>query len=140
MSYSFYTFHRYHISVCTFGSVSGCLIISRILLFPKQGSYICCNPRGIYISRPLSNREVLSVNLHRRLSFSSFHSFHKFAGFEEACEIMMILHGLSTMSGLASNPANRQIVLSSGGVGAPRYFFPRFFYFFFKKLEKNQVF
>ena len=45
------------------------------------------------------------------------------------------LGGLSGMSGLASNPANMQFTWSSGGVGAPRYFFSRFFIFPLKKLE-----
>ena len=35
---------------------------------------------------------------------------------------------LSGMSGLGRNPSNRQMVLSSGGVGAPRYFFSSIFF------------
>ncbi len=47
---------------------------------------------------------------------------------------------LSDTSGLASNPANRQIVLSSGGVGAPKKDFLDFFYFLLlKKLEKYDL-
>ncbi len=43
-----------------------------------------------------------------------------------------IVHGTGTpkdRSGLGRNPGNRQITLSSGGVGTPKYFFSRFFYF-----------
>ena len=44
---------------------------------------------------------------------------------------------LSGMSGLAGNPANRQIARSSGDVGGPRlFFFSIFFNYFHKKLEK----
>ena len=47
---------------------------------------------------------------------------------------VQVLIGLSTMSGLGSNPAIRQIASSSGGVEVPRYFFSlEFFSFFFKK-------
>jgi hypothetical protein len=46
--------------------------------------------------------------------------------------------GLSGMSGLQSNPANRQIASSSRDVGAPRFFFSIFFIFFLKKLEKTR--
>ena len=47
------------------------------------------------------------------------------------CRATIEVGSLSTMSGLSSNLANRHIASSSGGVGAPRYFFPQFFVSFF---------
>ncbi len=45
--------------------------------------------------------------------------------------------GLSGTSGLASNPANREIASSSGRLSTKTFFFSIFFNFFFlKKLEK----
>ncbi len=51
---------------------------------------------------------------------------------------LVALHWLSGTSGLASNPANREIDSSSGGRLSTKTFFFRFFFsiFFLKKLEK----
>jgi hypothetical protein len=48
-------------------------------------------------------------------------------------ETIMNTKRLSAMSGLASNPANRQIDSSSGASGAPQKKILDFFFFFFSK-------